>query len=183
MGRIQSTRITSDTNVVLTADSPCVFNGFTLNILNAGSAVGSGAGFETLTFFEDNNEDSFTPTVDIVHGAKTFTINGGDVPSFLNRGLGPGDLITVTNAADSQNNTQFTIASITGTVITVAETMTHSETADEITITKNKVIKRFNWRVADFFATETFTNGILCREGLRVTCTNWTNLECFVLHS
>ena len=183
MGRIQSTRITSDTNVVLTADAPCVFNGFTLNVMDEGSAAGDGSGFTTITFYEDNNEDSFTPTVDIAHGAKTFTINGGSVSSFLNRGLGPGDLITVTNAADSSNNTQFTIASITGTVITVAETMTHSETADEITITKNKIIKRFNVRIQNMYYTETFTNGILCREGLRVTNENWTNLELFVLHS
>jgi len=28
-----------------------------------------------------------------------------------------------------------------------------------------------------------FTNGIFCKEGLRVESSSWTNLECFVLHS
>ena len=28
-----------------------------------------------------------------------------------------------------------------------------------------------------------FTNGIMCKTGLRVEAESWTNLECFVLHS
>ena len=99
MGRIQSTRITSDTDVQLTASSPCVFNGVIL-----------------------------TPT-DTISAA-----------------------VTVSIYADNTG---------TGTTNLVARYVcTPSSTIE------------FH-----------YTDGLLCRSGLRVECSSWTNLEAFVLHS
>ena len=104
MGRIQSTRITGDSNVQLTAQSPCVYNGFIL-----------------------------TPT-----GA-----------------LGAGQQRTVSVYADN-----------TGTGTT-------------------NLVARYSILPLDTRTTIQYhyTDGILCRSGLRVECDDWTDLEMFVLHS
>ena len=99
MGRIQSSRITGDTNIVLTGESPCVYNGVIL-----------------------------TPT-DTISAA-----------------------ITVSIYADNTG---------TGTTNLVARYVcTPSSTIE------------FH-----------YTDGLLCRSGLRVECSSWTNLEAFVLPS
>ena len=99
MGRIQTSRITGDTNIVPTAESPCVYNGIIL-----------------------------TPTDTI------------------------GAAVTVSIYADNTG---------TGTTNLVARYVcTPSSTIE------------FH-----------YTDGMLCRSGLRVECSSWTNLEAFVLHS
>tara|TARA_R100001015_G_C4631032_1_gene193199 strand:+ start:320 stop:637 length:318 start_codon:yes stop_codon:yes gene_type:complete len=105
MGRIQSTRITDNTNVVPTAESPCVYNGF---ILSPTGALGAGAA-RTISVYSDN----------------------------------------------------------TGTGTT-------------------NLIARYSFD-AGLLATDSkqhhYTDGILCRSGLRIECDDWTGLELFVLHS
>jgi len=190
MGRIQSTRIEENTNVISRLDSsysrrenPCTFNGLIISVKSADAGADA-----TITVYQDNKNNVITPTVDIVHGAKTFTINGGSVASFAGLGLVAGSKFTVSDAEDSQNNTQFTVATITDTVITVVETMTHSHSADAITITIDNIVFRSIFHFQDPAQTAStqkhlFTNGIFCKEGLRVESSSWTNLECFVLHS
>ena len=190
MGRIQSTRIEADTNIVSILDSsysrrenPCTFNGLVISAKAVGAAANA-----IITVYSDNRNNTITPTVNIVHGAKTFTINGGTVASFSGLGLVAGSKFTVSNAEDSQNNTSFTVATISDTVITVVETMTHSHTADAITITIDNIIFRGHFNFVDAQQSDgtehhMFTNGIFCKEGLRVESSSWTNLECFVMHS
>ena len=105
MGRIQSTRITDNTNVVLTGDSPCVFNGFLANPIGA-LALGSSRVFSV---YADN----------------------------------------------------------TGTGTT-------------------NLIARYSFDaglLANISEQKHYTDGILCRSGLRIECDDWTGLELFVLHS
>lgn len=105
MGRIQSTRVTGDSNVQLTAQSPCVYNGFIL-----------------------------TPT-----GT-----------------LAAGQARTVSVYADNTG---------TGTTNLIAR---YSFDVNMLALDS----KQFH-----------YTDGILCRSGLRVVCDDWTGLEMFVLHS
>ena len=99
MGRIQSTRITDNTNVVLTADSPCVYNGIIL------TPTGSISSARTVSIYADNT------------------------------GTGTTNLVA-------------------RYVITPSSTI-------------------------EFH----YTDGMLCRSGLRIECSSWTDLEAFVLHS
>tara|TARA_X000001036_G_C20437818_1_gene707997 strand:- start:174 stop:473 length:300 start_codon:yes stop_codon:yes gene_type:complete len=99
MGRIQSTRITADTNVALTADSPCVYNGFILSPTDTVSAA------VTVSVYADNT------------------------------GTGTANLLARYVCTPSSS--------------------------------------------VEFH----YTDGILCRSGLRLECSSWTNLEMFVLHS
>ena len=105
MGRIQSTRITDNTNVVLTGDSPCVFNGFLANPIGA-LALGSSRVFSV---YADNTG---TGTTNLV---ARYTFDAGQL-----------------------------------------------------------AIQSFEFH---------YTDGILCRSGLRIECDDWTGLELFVLHS
>ena len=102
MGRIQSSRITGDTNIVLTGESPCVYNGFILRA-TGGSAVGT-----VVSVYADNT--------------------------------GTGTTNLVARYSISSPNTSTTIE-------------------------------------------YHYTDGILCRSGLRIECDDWTDLEMFVLHS
>ena len=180
MGRIQCKRIQENTNVISRLDSnftrrenPCTFNGIMIRPLAKGSVA---AGTVTVYSFAASGN--------------TITLNGGTVASWNGLGLHVGDLITITNAADSGNNRQHKITNITDTVITT-DSVTNDETADEITIQKNNVIWRIEYDYpgdpvagAGMLLYESlFTNGIFCAEGLRVESTSWTNIECFVLHS
>ena len=194
MGRVQSTRIVADTNIISRLDSThsnrnnmCVFNGLIISTLDAST---NAAG--VITVYSDNNDETITPTINFAATGNTITINGGTVSSFAGLGLSVGDLITITNAADAGNNRQHKITAITSTVITT-DSVTDDATSDAITIQKNNII----WRT-DFLYTAAagpalkdsegtkqyiFTNGIFCQTGLRVEAESWTNLECFVLHS
>tara|TARA_R110002074_G_scaffold296652_2_gene468195 strand:- start:62 stop:646 length:585 start_codon:yes stop_codon:yes gene_type:complete len=194
MGRVQSSRIVADTNIISRLDSthnfrdnPCVFNGLIVSVLDA---TANAAG--VITVYSDNNDETITPTIDFAASGNTITINGGSVSSFAGLGLSVGDLITITNAANSGNNRQHKITDITSTVITT-DSVTDNATSDAITIQKNNII----WRT-DFLYTAAagpalkdsdgtkqyiYTNGLFCKTGLRVEAESWTNLECFVLHS
>ena len=105
MGRIQSTRITDNTNVVPTAESPCVFNGFLINQIGA-LALGSN---RVVSVYADNTG---TGTTNLV---ARYTLDTGELTT-----------------------------------------------------------KAFEFH---------YTDGILCRSGLRIECDDWTGLEVFVLHS
>ena len=67
MGRISSVRITADTNVVLTAESPVVFNGFTITPTGA---LGAGA-TRTISVYADN---SGTGTANLI---KKYSLDAG----------------------------------------------------------------------------------------------------------
>ena len=190
MGRIQSKRIIADTNIVSRLDStfsdrrnPCTFNGLVLSVIDISAPAAA-----IYSVYSDNNDVSITPTVNFAASGNTITINGGTVSSFSNLGLQVGDLITITNAANSGNNRQHTITAITGTVITT-DSVSDNATADAITIQKNNLIVRGHLNhdpaaqgppgMTDLL----FTNGIFCSSGLRVELSSYTNIECFVLYS
>jgi hypothetical protein len=193
MGRVQSSRIVADTNIISRLDSthnfrdnPCVFNGIIISVLDA---TANAAG--VITVYSDDM-GTITPTINFAATGNTITINGGSVSSFTGLGLSVGDLITITNAANSGNNRQHKITAITSTVITT-DSVTNDATSDAITIQTNNII----WRT-DFLYTAAagatlkdsdgtmeyiYTNGLFCKTGLRVEAESWTNIECFVLHS
>ena len=110
MGRIQSSRITGDTNIVLTGESPCVYNGVIL-----------------------------TPT-DTISAA-----------------------ITVSSTASTTSTVSSIYADNTGTGTT-------------------NLVARYVCTPSSTIEFH-YTDGLLCRSGLRVECSSWTNLEAFVLHS
>lgn len=193
MGRVQSSRIAADTNIISRLDSthnfrdnPCVFNGIIISALDAGAAIGG-----VVTVYSDNM-GKITPTINFVASANTITINGGSVSSFDGLGLSVGDLITITNAANSGNNRQHKITAITSTVITT-DSVTDNATSDAITIETNNIIWRGDVRYIvaagplgdqqSPMSEHLYTNGIFCKAGLRVEAQSWTNLECFILHS
>tara|TARA_R110002153_G_scaffold187545_2_gene340554 strand:- start:257 stop:841 length:585 start_codon:yes stop_codon:yes gene_type:complete len=194
MGRVQSSRIAADTNIISRLDSthnfrdnPCVFNGIIISALDAGANIGG-----VVTVYSDNNDETITPTINFAATGNTITINGGSVSSFTGLGLSVGDLITITNAANSGNNRQHKITAITSTVITT-DSVTDDATSDAITIQKNNIIWRGDVRyivaagpLGDLqspMSEHLYTNGIFCKTGLRVEAESWTNLECFILHS
>ena len=194
MGRVQSTRIVADTNIISRLDSThsnrnnmCVFNGLIISTLDAST---NAAG--VITVYSDNNDETITPTINFAATGNTITINGGTVSSFAGLGLSVGDLITITNAADAGNNRQHKITAITSTVITT-DSVTDNATSDAITIETNNIIWRGDVRYIvaagplgdqqSPMSEHLYTNGIFCKAGLRVEAESWTNLECFVLHS
>lgn len=62
MGRIQSKRVTADTNIVellpssLTSrrDNPCVFSGFVMNVIAPADPIGSGGQNQVVSVYSDN---------------------------------------------------------------------------------------------------------------------------------
>ena len=191
MGRIQSTKVTANTNVVelLEADTvsnPCVFNG----LIVAPTALGTGAA-ESFAIYNDNyGSTSLTPTVNWNATNGTCTINGGSVSSFLNQGLMVGDLITFGSTDSAANDNEKEILAITATVLTLS-VVVGTATSDAITITKvNNSIGQFEFLHLNSAPASpsqglvlNFTNGILCADGLRIESNNWTNVEVYVLHS
>tara|TARA_R110000751_G_scaffold302423_1_gene416444 strand:+ start:227 stop:802 length:576 start_codon:yes stop_codon:yes gene_type:complete len=191
MGRIQSTKVTADTNVVKlleveTVKNPCVFNG----LIVTATALGTPAA-ESFVIYNDNyGSTSLAPTVNWNATAGTATINGGSVSSFLNQGLVVGDLITFGSTDSASNDNTKEILAITATVLTLS-VVVGTATSDAITMTKaNNSVGKF-----EYFHLHTapaspsqglvlnFTNGILCADGLRIESNNWANVEVYVLHS
>jgi len=191
MGRIQSTKVTANTNVIEllengTTKNPCVFNGLIVSPTAVGSACAEG-----IVIYNDNyGSTSLTPTVNWSASAGTATINGGSVSSFLNQGLVVGDLITFGSTDSGDNDNTKEILAITATVLTLS-VVVGTATSDAITMTKaNNSIGKFQFfhlNTAPESETMTmvhnFTNGILCADGLRIESDNWTNVEVYVLHS
>ena len=191
MGRIQSTKVTANTNVIELLESgtiknPCVFNGLIVSPTSIATPCS-----ESVVIYNDNyGSTSLAPTVDWNATNGTATINGGSVASFLNQGLVVGDLITFGSTAGTVNDNEKEILAITATVLTLS-VVVGTATTDAITMTKaNNSIGKFQfWHESTDKEAETmtmvhnFTNGILCADGLRIESDNWTNVEVYVLHS
>tara|TARA_R110000824_G_scaffold56950_3_gene155326 strand:- start:644 stop:1219 length:576 start_codon:yes stop_codon:yes gene_type:complete len=191
MGRIQSTKVTANTNVVKlleaeTTNNPCVFNG----LIVAPTVLGTGAA-ESFVIYNDNyGSTSLAPTVNWNATAGTATINGGSVASFLNQGLMVGDLITFGSTDSASNDNTKEILAITATVLTLS-VVVGTATGDAITMTKaNNSVGHFEFMHLTSAPASpsqglviTFTNGILCADGLRIESSSWTNVEVYVLHS
>ena len=191
MGRIQSTKVTANTNVIelLEADTirnPCVFNGLIVAPTASGTLCA-----ESFVVYNDNyGSTSLTPTVDWNATNGTCTINGGSVASFLNLGLMVGDLIIFGSTDSASNDNTKEILAITATVLTLS-VVVGTATSDAITMTKaNNSVGHFDFtHIVATPATPSqgliinFTNGILCTDGLRIESNNWANVEVYVLHS
>jgi len=199
MGRIQSTRTTASTNIVeqlselaTNVDNICVFNGLVINAIDATAATGAGGQPSTIAVYNDNyGSISLAPTVDWDATAGTATINGGAVASFLSQGLAVGDLIIFGSTDSASNDNTKEILAMTATVLTLS-VVVGTATGDAITMTKagNKVFATDYMHdssaasgMSNATKVYTFTNGIICRRGLRVEIENATNIEVFVLHS
>ena len=187
MPRTRSIRCTENTNViqqlekirdgnVTTHEKPCMFRG--LLIVSTNSAADVGGNFSV---YENNIGSGFTVPAAVATSAsnKTITLSSG---TWLNRGLRVGMVITISGSDESDNDGDKTITALTETVITVSETM-----ADDASDTG--IIAKFAYKnmgssggAGGNSPTELFEfDGILCREGLRIESSSWSNLEAYVL--
>jgi hypothetical protein len=199
MPRTRSIRCTENTNViqqlekirdgnVTTHENPCMFRG--LLIVSTNSAADVGGNFSV---YENNIGSGFTVPAAVATSAsnKTITLSSG---TWLNRGLRVGMVITISSSDESDNDGDKTITALTETVITVSETMADdaSDTGMVIDIKGGDtvgLIAKFAYKnmgssggAGGNSPTELFEfDGILCREGLRIESSSWSNLEAYIL--
>ena len=183
MGRIISTRVVDNTDIVIPANNvggnASVFNGLLVNVLDSSSTAS--AVFTILDQLEPGIpvEGTFNASANTFASAepgffKTFNIKIGDQLVFSDTSSNDGTL-TIT-AIDSAYTT-LTFASITG------------NDTEPATIQVLRPVASFTFNFATDYskndATEAwnYTNGILCRNGLTIQSTSWTNVEAYVLHS
>ena len=190
MGRIQSTRIIANTQVVPLAASlglsatnyhnnPCVFNGILINVKDTGSAA-AGA-FDIMS-----NHTSLGPIVGTFNGtANTFASDPAGM--FKNKNLKVGDLVQLGLSTANDGVKEITAIDAAGTTLTFASI---SGTATEpVEFIPLRQVASFNVDYATDYSKDkpsiawNYTNGILCQNGLYVSSSSWTNFEAYVLHS
>ena len=183
MGRISSTRVVGNTEIVSPntnkGGNASVFNGLLVNVLDDSSTTDA-----VFTILEELlpgepvmgtfNASANTFAADAAGTFKRFNIKVGDQLVFSDTSSNNGTLtITAIDAA----YTTLTFASITGNA------------TEPATIQVLRPIASFTYNFAVDYskndATEAwnYTNGVLCRNGLTIQSTSWTNLEAYVLHS
>ena len=182
MGRISSKRIVADTDVIESrADgkNACVFNGLLVNVLDVSSTAT--AKFEVL----ENQQLLGAIEGTFASGAKTFT--AAETGIFKDKNLKVGQQIVMGGSSANDGVKTITVIDATYTTLTLdAVSGGLTEPAEIVGLEK---VASFDFSFATDYSKDTptkewkYTNGILCRNGLRVTCSAWTNLEAYVLHS
>ena len=183
MGRIKSTRVIADTQVIaanIDGKNTCVFNGLSVSSTDITSAQTAyftvyedftviGAGLTTGTFASSGN---------------TFTVTGG---ALKNQNITAGMMIQIDGSTADDGIKKVVSLDAAGNVLTLDSVTANG--GEDIMLTPVRKVASFNWVYAADSSksqpTETwnYTNGIVCRNGLRIVSTNWTNLEAYVLHS
>ena len=188
MGRIQSKRIMNNTDIVVGQSTGfgnvAVFNGITVNAIAPASAAAG-----TFRVYEDVWENPVVAMGDFSSSANTFTINPAG-ETFKNMNLSVGDGLLLAGASDSANNTFKYITAINAayTVLTL-DSVTGNATEEMIEFAPQRVIFQFNWDYAVNYSKDlptlsfSFTNGMVCKNGLTIRSTSWTNIEAYVLYS
>lgn len=196
MSRTRSIRCTGNTNVVKilnkfddanrgTHENPCTFRGIIINVLNAGSN-GQGA----FKIYDNNIGSGFTvpAAVALAATANTITLSSG---TWADKGLFIGQKIATSGADESGNDiASMTITNLTSTVITVDEDLTTDSSDAGLVIDSaggdsEGLIAQFTINFGaggnDGLTLVNEVDGIMCRNGLRIESSSWTNLEVFVL--
>ena len=121
--------------------------------------------------------------------ANTYTVVDPDA-TFKNRNLAVGDALLLAGATQSANNTFKYITAINAayTVLTL-DSVTGNDAEEMVEFTAQRVVFQFNWDYAVNYSKDlptlsfSFTNGILCKNGITIRSTSWTNIEAYVLYS
>jgi hypothetical protein len=185
MGRIQSTRVVANTQII-SADTnghnACVFNGLTVSVLAPASTATA-----YFTVYED-----YTPLGAPIMGTwatSGATFTAADAGAFKAQGIVAGMQLEIQGTGGAANDGIKTVVSLdaAGTVLTL-DAVSGTATEPVLFIPLRKVAS-FNFvyivdhSKANSTETWNYTNGILCRNGLRIVSTSWTNIEAYVLHS
>jgi len=188
MGRIQSKRVMNDTSVVegqqIGFGNAAVFNGITVNAIAPASAAAG-----TFRVYENISELPFPIMGTFNASANTYTVVDPDA-TFKNRNLAVGDALLLAGATQSANNTFKYITAINAayTVLTL-DSVTGNDAEEMVEFTAQRVVFQFNWDYAVNYSKDlptlsfSFTNGILCKNGITIRSTSWTNIEAYVLYS
>tara|TARA_R110002051_G_C8638621_1_gene485855 strand:+ start:282 stop:896 length:615 start_codon:yes stop_codon:yes gene_type:complete len=203
--RVQSTRITANTNIMpYNTDgglNPCTFNGIVISVIDRGSAAAG-----TIKVYNDQFGATLWPhtgTWDLV--GKTFITAA---TNWKNKGYKVGDAITFASTSDgpgggAANDGVKTITGISSTASPAnyivlelsAVGLALNPNDDAVTVQYQpdaNLIFGTDFKFdesspvtgeGEVTKTYIFTNGIFCKRGIRVEAESWTNLECFVLHS
>ena len=186
MGRISSTRIIKNTQIVpmgietgVGNTNACVFNGILINTKDSSSA--SAARFDIL-----EDKTPLGPILGTFNGtANTFAAN--DAGAFKNKNLKVGDLLDL--GGSTSNDGIKEITAIDGAFTTLTFASISGTATEPVLITPLRYVASFNINYATNYGKDlptmawNYTNGILCKNGLYVSCSDWTNLEAYVLHS
>jgi len=197
MSRTRSIRCTGNTNVIKILNkfddanrgahnNPCTFKGVIINTLNPGSN-GQGA----FSIYDNNIGTGFTvpAAVALAATANTITLSSG---TWSDKGLFIGQKIATSGADESDNDiASMTITNLTSTVITVDEDLTTDSSDAGLVIdsaggdTDDLIAKITMNFAADGSGNSACVvhelDGIMCRNGIRIESSSWTNLEVFVL--
>ena len=183
MGRIQSTRVIADTQVIAAntdGKNCCVFNGLTVSSTDVTSAQTA-----YFTVYEDYSILGFGPiNGTFAASGNTFTVTGG---ALKNQNISAGMMIEFAGSSADDGIKKVVSLDAAGNVLTLDSVTANG--AEDVMLTPLRIVASFNWvYIVDHSkhkSTETwnYTNGIVCRNGLRIVSTNWTNLEAYVLHS
>jgi hypothetical protein len=192
-----SIRCTGNTNIIKilnkfndanrgTHNNPCTFKGVIINTINPGSN-GQGA----FSIYDNNIGSGFTvpAAVALAATANTITLSSG---TWDDKGLFIGQKIATSGADESANDiASMTITNLTSTVITVDEDLTTDSSDAGLVIdsaggdTDDLIAKITMNFAADGSGNDACVihevDGIMCRNGLRIESSSWTNLEVFVL--
>ena len=197
MSRTRSIRCTGNTNVIKILNkfddanrgahnNPCTFKGVIINTLNPGSNGQGG-----FSIYDNNIGSGFTvpAAVALAATANTITLSSG---TWSDKGLFIGQKIATSGADESANDiASMTITNLTSTVITVDEDLTTDSSDAGLVIdsaggdTDDLIAKITMNFAADGSGNSACVvhelDGIMCRNGIRIESSSWTNLEVFVL--
>ena len=183
MGRIQSTRVVADTQIIAAnqdGHNTCVFNGLSVSSTDISSAQTA-----YFTVYEDYGPIGGGPNDGTwATSGATFT---SATPIFKNQNISAGMMMEISGTAANDGIKKVVSVNAAGTVITF-DAVAGTATEGVIFIPVRKIAS-FNWvYAADSSKSQPtvewkYTNGIVFRNGLRIVSTNWTNLEAYVLHS
>ena len=197
MSRTRSIRCTGNTNVIKILNkfddanrgahnNPCTFKGVIINTLNPGSNGQGG-----FSIYDNNIGTGFTvpAAVALAATANTITLSSG---TWSDKGLFIGQKIATSGADESANDiASMTITNLTSTVITVDEDLTTDSSDAGLVIdsaggdTDDLIAKITMNFAADGSGNSACVvhelDGIMCRNGIRIESSSWTNLEVFVL--
>jgi hypothetical protein len=183
MGRIQSDRCVANTQIVpanIDQKNACVFNGLTVSVLNPASTATA-----YFTVYEDYTPISGGPiNGTLAASGNTFTVTGG---ALKNQGIKVGMKIEFQGTTADDGIKTVVSLGASGNVLTL-DSVTGNEVIDAV-LYPLKIVASFNYvYVVDHSKAQSteswnYTNGILCRNGLKIVSTSWTNLEAYVLHS
>ena len=184
MGRIQSDRCVANTQIT-SADADqknaCVFNGLLVSVLNPASTATA-----YFTVYEDYSLIGGAPLNGVL-AASGNTFSATSAGALKNQGIKAGMKIEFQGTSADDGIKTVVSLDAAGTVLTL-DSVTGNETVDAMIIPL-RIVASFNYvYVVDHSKAQSteawnYTNGILCRNGLKIVSTSWTNLEAYVLHS